>query len=406
MAMDTSKLHLPKTVATAVVNKVKETSTIAALSPSSPQIFTDKEYMIFNGTAEADVTAEGQTKSSYEQDLNYVSGKTFKVQTTTRVTSELKWADEDNRFQIIQSIQADQAEAIGRALDYVVYHAVNPKTGGPLTGFDALTARAMQVTAGDDDITNVDNLADQLNETYDINGIAISRTWASRLRKIRVPATGMRYYPEIPLNLQVGTLRRHQGRHQRHRQRGQGQDTHQRARHHGRFQPHQMGHGARHHVRDHPLRRPRPDRRRPQGPQPDRLPHRGHVLLRGRRFQGVRRAQDLHGRRCLMGAFTQDFIVQKTNRKKHKPAAMDVPARLWNPDGTPFAGCSSTPADGSVTNAMLAGGITADKLAAGVIPTVPKAAYVADPAGDTPTKAEYVALRDALVTAGLMRPKA
>ena len=125
MAMDTSKLHLPKTVATAVVNKVKETSTIAALSPSSPQIFTDKEYMIFNGAAEADVTAEGQTKSSYEQDLNYVSGKTFKVQTTTRVTSELKWADEDNRFQIIQSIQADQAEAIGRALDYVVYHADN-----------------------------------------------------------------------------------------------------------------------------------------------------------------------------------------------------------------------------------------------------------------------------------------
>lgn len=43
MAMDTSKLHLPKTVATAVVNKVKETSTIAALSPSSPQIFTDKD---------------------------------------------------------------------------------------------------------------------------------------------------------------------------------------------------------------------------------------------------------------------------------------------------------------------------------------------------------------------------
>ena len=25
-----------------------------------------------------------------------------------------------------------------------------------------------------------------------------------------------------------------------------------------------------------------------------------------------------------MSAFTQDFIVQKTNRKKHKPAAMDL----------------------------------------------------------------------------------
>ncbi|MCI1859759.1 MAG: hypothetical protein LKI80_16685 [Sporolactobacillus sp.] len=31
-----------------------------------------------------------------------------------------------------------------------------------------------------------------------------------------------------------------------------------------------------------------------------------------------------------------------------------------------------------------------------------KAAYVADPAADAPTKAEFVALRDALVAAGLM----
>lgn len=33
---------------------------------------------------------------------------------------------------------------------------------------------------------------------------------------------------------------------------------------------------------------------------------------------------------------------------------------------------------------------------------VKQVAHVADPAGDTPTKAEYIALRDALVTAGIM----
>lgn len=32
--------------------------------------------------------------------------------------------------------------------------------------------------------------------------------------------------------------------------------------------------------------------------------------------------------------------------------------------------------------------------------------FVADPAGDTPTKAEYVALRDAMVSAGIMKPQA
>lgn len=118
---------------------------------------------------------------------------------------------------------------------------------------------------------------------------------------------------------------------------------------------------------------------------------------------------------------------------------------------------SAVPAEGSITNAMLAGGITKDKLAAGVIPVVPaaptadtlsgatdtgksvmkakdaaaartaigagapyslpaatatvlggvkQAAYVADPAGDTVTKAESIALRNALVTAGSMAPKA
>lgn len=30
--------------------------------------------------------------------------------------------------------------------------------------------------------------------------------------------------------------------------------------------------------------------------------------------------------------------------------------------------------------------------------------YVADPAGDTPTKAEFISLRDAMVTAGVMKP--
>lgn len=81
-----------------------------------------------------------------------------------------------------------------------------------------------------------------------------------------------------------------------------------------------------------------------------------------------------------MSAFTQDFIVQKPNRKKHKPAAMDVPARLWNPDGTPFE-ASTAPAAGSVTTEQLAdGAVTAAKLAKGVLPaayTLPAATAAA-----------------------------
>lgn len=205
MAMDTSKIKLPAEVTRAIINKVGNTSTIAALSPSTPQLFLNEDYVVFNGAAEAEVVAEGQTKSSYEQTASYITGKKFKVQCTTRVTEELKWADEDNRLEIISSIQEDQTKAIARALDYVIYHAIDPKSGTNLSGYDALTANAVTVTDSGDDIANVDALADAVNE-YEINGVALSRTWASRLRKLRVPATGMRFYPEIPINLAAGTL--------------------------------------------------------------------------------------------------------------------------------------------------------------------------------------------------------
>lgn len=205
MAMDTTKIKLPAEVTQAIINKVGNTSTIAALSPSTPQLFLNEDYMVFNGAAEAEVVAEGQKKSSYEQAASYITGKKFKVQCTTRVTEELKWADEDNRLEIISSIQEDQTKAIARALDYVIYHAINPKSGDKLSGYDALTANAVAVTDSGDDIANVDALADAVNE-YEINGVALSRTWASRLRKLRVPATGMRFYPEIPINLAAGTL--------------------------------------------------------------------------------------------------------------------------------------------------------------------------------------------------------
>lgn len=68
--------------------------------------------------------------------------------------------------------------------------------------------------------------------------------------------------------------------------------------------------------------------------------------------------------------------------------------------------------DGSITGIDLANNtVTATKIASGVLPTnatkekaglVKQAAYVAGPAGETPTKAEFIALRNALVAAGQM----
>ena len=207
MALTTKKIILPKDVAVGIVNKASDTSTIAALSPSTPMLFRDQEYMVFNPTAEAEVVEEGTQKGSYEASTSPVTAKRVKLQTTTRVTSELEWADEDNRTQIIESIVADQAAAFARALDYVVYHAINPKSGEALgDGYTALSGTATQVTSTGDAVEDIDAIVDAIAATYDVNGIALSKTFAASLRKVRVPSTGQRLYPEIPLNLKPGTV--------------------------------------------------------------------------------------------------------------------------------------------------------------------------------------------------------
>lgn len=215
MALQTSGIVLPKSVIPAIFTQTKDTSTIAALSPSKPEVFADETYLVFNGNAEAEVVAEGAQKSAYNESVNPVVANRATIQTTTRVSNQLKWADEDDQLRIIGAIQEDQALALGRALDYLVYHAVTPKTGAVITGYTALTAATgvndvylgATVGAATDKqlITSIDNMATAVNDLYDINGFALSKTYANALRKIRNDSLA-RLYPEIPLSLKVGNI--------------------------------------------------------------------------------------------------------------------------------------------------------------------------------------------------------
>jgi HK97 family phage major capsid protein len=213
-ALQTSGVVLPRSVATVVTGKAKDTSTIASLSPSKPELFNDETYLVFTGASEAEVVAEGAAKDYYEQTLSPVVAKRVTVQTTTRISKQLKWADEDDQLKIVDSIQEDQALAIGRALDYIVYHAINPKSGQALQGFTPLTAMSgvndvylgttAKAATKAQLLESFDKMAEEINETYDINGLAMAKAYANAMRKIRVHGSDLRLYPNIPLNLKVG----------------------------------------------------------------------------------------------------------------------------------------------------------------------------------------------------------
>ena len=126
MALETTSIALDADVVSEIAGAVADNSTIARLSPIKPMLFNDEKYLVFNGASEAEVVAEGAKKGSYEQSFSDpIIAQRYTIQTTTRVSDQLRWADEDDRLKIVESIIEDQRAAIGRAIDYIVYHAVS-----------------------------------------------------------------------------------------------------------------------------------------------------------------------------------------------------------------------------------------------------------------------------------------
>lgn len=188
-AATTAKVKLPADVVTTLLPKIQGNSTIATLSPRKPQTFSEHENIIFTPTAEAEVVEEGATKSSYEVGTSFVQGVRVKLQTTTRVTEELQWANEDDQLEIIDNIQKDQAGAIGRALDYVVYHGINPAKKTALASKLVGATGVHTITSVADELANLNAMKRALVD-YEFNGIALSRLYACDLSELRVPATG------------------------------------------------------------------------------------------------------------------------------------------------------------------------------------------------------------------------
>lgn len=207
--LSTTNISLPKEVAGLIATKTRDTSTVQALSAGEPRLFRNIDHMVFTADPEAEFVAEGANKSPVYPGIQPVSAGIHKAHVTIRLSDEVRWADEDNQLQIVDALVDSSAAALGRALDYGIYHAVSPLGGGTVSGMTALTSAVPagnKITASTDPVADLDDLVDAVNTSFDVTGIALSKTWANTLRKLRVAATGARQFPEIPLNLKVGNI--------------------------------------------------------------------------------------------------------------------------------------------------------------------------------------------------------
>lgn len=203
---NTTNIKLPVEIAKDLVSKVADTSVIQTLSASSPAIFANRASILFTQDPEAEIVGESTQHSSQTVGLKPVDHIIKKLSVTVRFSNEVQWADEDSQLQIVDAIVDKSAAALGRGLDYLVFHALNPATGMAASGLTALTAGATTVTATTDPAADLDALADAVDPGYSISGIGLSKAYASSLRKVRVKNTGLRMFPEIPINLNTGVV--------------------------------------------------------------------------------------------------------------------------------------------------------------------------------------------------------
>ncbi|MDR1266590.1 MAG: phage major capsid protein [Propionibacteriaceae bacterium] len=199
--LQTTHLELPANILGTFIDQIKHGSCVATLSAQKPQKFGVHELWSFD-IGEAEYVGEGAAKGPSNITVVKRQINPFKFHKTIRVSEEILWADEDTQLQVVQDVTSQIQPALSRALDFGVFHAVNPATGAAVAAMPApLSATTIAVTRGTGPAFTELDAADSLilAKRYTPSGIALDPAWATVFAGQRVPQTGQKLYPDFHL---------------------------------------------------------------------------------------------------------------------------------------------------------------------------------------------------------------
>jgi HK97 family phage major capsid protein len=193
-----SNITLPKNIAAGIWEKATTGSTVAQLSGAEPLQFGDTTVMTFNTRPRAEYVAEAGQKgsSAVAFGTKTITGK--KVQVTLRFNEETDWADQDYQLGILSTVGNSMGDALARALDLGVYHAINPLTGTAISGLsENITDTTQSVEVAGSADTEVESAAGLVIASgYVPNGIALDPKFAWTLATARY-TDGRKKYPDL-----------------------------------------------------------------------------------------------------------------------------------------------------------------------------------------------------------------
>jgi hypothetical protein len=208
----TGSLTIPKQKLEPWLGKIQYGSAVASLSGETPMTFGEGESWTFD-IGEAEYVAEGGQKGASTVTPTSKPVKPYKFHKTLRFNEEVLWADEDRQLEVVDEILALIQPSLSRALDFGVFHEINPATGAivvAMNGGLTDTTNLVEDTAASKPYVSLD-AADALvlADGYVPRDIALAPAFASRFSALRGTNSEQKLYPNFRLGTEVSELDGH-----------------------------------------------------------------------------------------------------------------------------------------------------------------------------------------------------
>ena len=176
-------------------------SAIANLCGMTPIAFSGTDVMVFSFDGEVNLVGEGAAKAAHSNSNKVVTMKPRKIEYGARVSDE---------FIRCSGFNEGFEKKIGRGVDIMAFHGVNPKTGVLATSligdnsFDTNDdVNSVTYTQADPE-ANIASAVAAIGD-YDMNGVAMSKQFSADLASLKV--NGVAQYPELGWGAKVGTIK-------------------------------------------------------------------------------------------------------------------------------------------------------------------------------------------------------
>ena len=198
--LTTGSLSIPNQILDPWLGKVKYGSAVATLSGATPMKFGTGQSMTFT-IGEAEYVGEGANKGGSTLTPTTKTVKPFKFHKTVRWTEEVMWANEDHQLEVVEQILDQIQPALSRALDFGVFHGINPTGGAAVAAMTEKlsdTTNSVEIGASDKPYANLD-AADALilADSFNPRDIALDPSFAAVFGGLRNATSEQKLYPDL-----------------------------------------------------------------------------------------------------------------------------------------------------------------------------------------------------------------